>query len=153
VEELTLEVPLALPAQGAVVVQLSVAAPDDSGRRSLTLHARAEDAAPDALWSRHATGVLAPGAPEATPLDRALHSWPPHGATAVPLAGLYERLADAGLAYGAPFQGLRAVWQRGDELFAEVELADTAARDAARFALHPALFDAALHALTVESIH
>ncbi|HMG23439.1 MAG TPA: SDR family NAD(P)-dependent oxidoreductase, partial [Kofleriaceae bacterium] len=158
VEELTLEAPLALPAHGAVQVQIAVGAPDDTGRRSLTLYARpdvrpdqaADDAA--APWTRHATGTLAP-AGELADAAFELATWPPPGATPLALDGFYDRLAAAGLGYGAPFQGLRAVWAGGDALFAEVALPDELARDAARFALHPALLDAALHALAVEPIH
>ncbi|HEX8074798.1 MAG TPA: SDR family NAD(P)-dependent oxidoreductase, partial [Thermoleophilaceae bacterium] len=49
--------------------------------------------------------------------------------------------------YGPAFQGLRAAWRRGEEVFAEVALAEAQEPDARRFGLHPALFDAALHAL------
>ncbi|HWO24078.1 MAG TPA: amino acid adenylation domain-containing protein, partial [Kofleriaceae bacterium] len=59
VEELTLEQALVIPARGAVLVQLTVGAPDASGRRSLAVHARAEDAPADAAWTRHASGTLA----------------------------------------------------------------------------------------------
>ncbi|MCC9704952.1 polyketide synthase dehydratase domain-containing protein [Streptomyces sp. MNU76] len=44
VEELTLEAPLVIPARGAVVLQLSVGAPDASGARRASVHPRAEDA-------------------------------------------------------------------------------------------------------------
>jgi hypothetical protein len=149
IDELTLEAALALPAKGAVVVQLSVSSPDDTGRRSLTLHARPEDAPPDASWTRHATGLLGPSAPFA-PID--LRLWPPAGAVPLALDGLYDRLADAGVGYGPHFQGLRAAWKRGEELFAEVHLPEEIAKEASHFALHPALLDAALHALTIEAV-
>jgi hypothetical protein len=47
---------------------------------------------------------------------------------------------------------LRAAWQRGDELFAEVALphADDRARDG--FDLHPALLDAALHIAALDAV-
>ncbi|WP_394842261.1 amino acid adenylation domain-containing protein [Pendulispora brunnea] len=151
VEDLTLEIPLALPAEGAMRVQLSVGVPDETGRRSLSLYARPDGEEDDAPWTRHASGLLAPAAPAIS--DFELRVWPPAGAVAVPLDGLYEQLARLGFVYGADFQGLRAVWKRGEDLFAEVELFEAAARDAGRFALHPALLDAALHALTVESLH
>ncbi|HEX8074797.1 MAG TPA: type I polyketide synthase, partial [Thermoleophilaceae bacterium] len=48
--------------------------------------------------------------------------------------------------YGPAFQGLRAAWRRGEEVFAEVALAEAQEPDARRFGLHPALFDAAFHA-------
>ncbi|WP_344341099.1 SpnB-like Rossmann fold domain-containing protein, partial [Streptomyces rhizosphaericus] len=43
------------------------------------------------------------------------------------------------------FQGVRAAWRRGDEVFAEVALGEEQRAEAGRFGLHPALFDAALH--------
>ncbi|WP_394831087.1 SDR family NAD(P)-dependent oxidoreductase [Pendulispora rubella] len=144
VEELTLQAPLVLPKTGAVVLQLSVGAPDETGRRSLALHSRLEDAPPDAAWTLHATGLLGPRV-ESAPFD--LRVWPPEGAIALETEGLYERLADAGLAYGPDFQGLHAAWTRGNELFAEVHLPSSCAKDASRFGLHPALLDAALHIL------
>ena len=66
---------------------------------------------------------------------------------AIELDGLYERAAEAGLRYSDAFCGLRAVYQRGEELFAQVELPEAASLEASRFGLHPALLDAALHAL------
>ncbi|TGA96629.1 type I polyketide synthase, partial [Streptomyces palmae] len=146
VEELTLEAPLVLPEQGAVQVQLVVEGPDPSGRRALTVYSRAEDAE-DSAWTRHATGTLAaeaaaPGGPAGS---ADLGVWPPAGAQPVEIEGLYERLAGIGLRYGPVFQGLRAAWRRGEELYAEVALPDGARREAARFGVHPALLDAALH--------
>ncbi|WP_204289668.1 type I polyketide synthase, partial [Microbispora amethystogenes] len=52
-----------------------------------------------------------------------------------------------GYGYGPAFQGLQAAWRRGEDLYAEVALPDQEHQDAALFGLHPALFDAALHAL------
>ncbi|WP_437592934.1 SDR family NAD(P)-dependent oxidoreductase [Sorangium sp. So ce1000] len=143
-DELTLEAPLPLHTKDAVLVQLSVGAPDDSGRRPLSFYARPEDAPHDAPWTRHATGLLGPRAPEA-PFD--LRVWPPAGAVPLPVDGLYDRLATMGFNYGPDFQGLRALWRRGQQLFAEVRLPDAPASQADRFALHPALLDAALHAI------
>lgn len=61
IEELTLEAPLALPAEGAVQLQVSVGASDGNGRRALSVHARADGAGEDAPWTRHASGLLATG--------------------------------------------------------------------------------------------
>ncbi len=158
VDELTLEAPLVLTGGGGVQVQVSVGAPDETGRRPVAVHSRPENASGDAgdlgddtdePWTRHATGFLVAelagvaGLP-AEPFD--LAAWPPAGTTAVDLDGLYERLAAQGYEYGPVFQGLRAAWRRGDEVFAEVSLPEDARREAGRFGLHPALLDAALHA-------
>ncbi|MFJ1792952.1 SDR family NAD(P)-dependent oxidoreductase [Kitasatospora griseola] len=145
VEELTLQAPLVLPEHGGTVLRLTVGAPDARGHRPLSLHSRPDapaDGEPDDGWTRHAEGLLAQdGAEAAGPMP-----WPPPGAEPLALDGLYDRFAAGGFAYGPAFQGLRAAWRRGDELFAEAVLPAGPAPDAARFGLHPALLDAALHA-------
>nr|QDA77044.1 polyketide synthase [Jahnella sp. MSr9139] len=149
VDELTLEAPLALPLKGAVLLQVSVGTLDEEGRRALTIHSRPEEAQDNTPWTRHATGRLGPAA-ELAPCE--LRAWPPAAATPLDLTGLYDHLADAGLAYGHDFQGLSAAWKRGDELFAEVRLPEGSAEDAPRFGLHPALLDAALHPLALDTL-
>ncbi|MGI5500428.1 SDR family NAD(P)-dependent oxidoreductase [Lentzea sp. CA-135723] len=136
VEELTLEAPLAL--HGPVQLRLALGEADDDGRRSLTVHSRPEG---DEPWTRHATGSLLPQAPRA---GFSLAQWPP-AAQSVAVEEIYPGLAAAGLEYGPAFQGLRAAWRQGDEIFAEVALDGTADR----FGLHPALFDSVLHALSL----
>lgn len=149
IDELTLEAALALPTSGALSLQMSIGPVDESGRRTLDLHSRAEDADDGAPWIRHATGTLA----SATDSEHApaLSSWPPPEAMPVPIERLYETLAAAGLTYGPAFQGLQAVWKRDGDLFVETELPEAVAHDAARFSLHPVLLDAALHALALDA--
>ncbi|MFE0719622.1 beta-ketoacyl synthase N-terminal-like domain-containing protein [Streptomyces rochei] len=137
VQELTLTTPLGLDPKGAVTVQVRVGPPDASGGRPLGIHCRPADA-DDAPWTQHATGVLTPGE-QVVPFE--VPAWPPAGADPVDLTGFYERTE-----YGPLFQGLRGVWTRGDEVFAELELPDRT-DDAALFGLHPALLTAALHAV------
>ncbi|MEK8104546.1 polyketide synthase dehydratase domain-containing protein [Micromonospora sp. M12] len=57
------------------------------------------------------------------------------------------RAAAAGFHYGPAFRGLRAVWRHGDDILAEVTLPD--GLDGHRFGIHPALFDAVLHAIAL----
>ncbi|NJP44344.1 type I polyketide synthase [Actinacidiphila epipremni] len=143
-EELTLEAPLVLPERGAVQLQVWVDAEDETGARALRVHSRpyGVDGAP---WTRHAGGVVTPGPGTSPAAGDALTAWPPAGARPVDLDGFYPRLAATGLGYGPVFQGLRAAWRHGDDIYAEVELPDAAAMDAGRFGIHPALLDAALH--------
>ena len=54
-----------------------------------------------------------------------------------------------GYGYGPAFQGLRAAWRRGEELFAEVTLDTEQQEQAHRFGVHPALLDAALHTVFI----
>ncbi|WNV84059.1 type I polyketide synthase [Umezawaea sp. Da 62-37] len=137
-DELTVQAPLVLPERGAVRLQVAVAGPDASGRRSFTISARPDEGA----WVRHATGTLAPTslAPQGD-----LTAWPPAGAESVDLAGGYDALAAAGLHYGPVFRGLRAVWRDGDAVYAEAALPE--GTDVDGFGLHPALLDASLHAI------
>ncbi|MFD5921215.1 type I polyketide synthase [Kitasatospora sp. NPDC127035] len=135
-DELLLQAPLTLSERGTVTLRLTVT--EEDGRRPVTIHSRADDGEP---WVLHATGVLS--AAEAADVDADLVDWPPAGAEELPLAGLYEAFADAGLDYGPAFRGLRRLWRRGEEVFAEVR---TDAPDDG-FGLHPALFDAVLHAI------
>ncbi|MEI5103840.1 polyketide synthase dehydratase domain-containing protein [Streptomyces sp. PmtG] len=148
VEELTLAAPLVLPEDGAVRLQVSVGAPDASGRRTLTCHARPDGAPDDEPWTRHAFGTLTAGE-DAPAADG--EAWPPAGAERIDVDGRYDDLAASGLGYGPAFRGLRAAWRRGDEVFVEVELPDenttTPTATAASFALHPALLDSVLHAI------
>ncbi|MET9678438.1 SDR family NAD(P)-dependent oxidoreductase, partial [Streptomyces sp. NPDC006482] len=138
-EELVLQSPMVLPERGSVEVRVLVGAADGEGRRPVGIHSRTDGTDE---WVRHATGsVTSAGQPAAATLS----VWPPADAEAVDIEGFYERQALAGHEFGPLFQGLRTVWRRGDELFAEVALPDEAANEAAAFGLHPALLDAALH--------
>ena len=65
----------------------------------------------------------------------------------------YERLAERGYQYGPAFQGLQAMWRRGDEIFAEVAVPEDAGAQVGGFGIHPALLDAALHAVGVAGEH
>ncbi|MER7475247.1 SDR family NAD(P)-dependent oxidoreductase, partial [Micromonospora sp. NPDC000018] len=143
-DELVIETPLALPGDGATQVQVAVGPAGDDGRRPVTLHSRPADGPADAPWTRHASATLSTADSPPPPAD--LAAWPPPHARVVDLTGFYAGLAADGYAYGPAFQGLRAVWASGDEVYAEVELPPAERSDAARYGLHPALLDAALHA-------
>ncbi len=167
-QELVLEAPLVLGEDDEVQLQLSVGDPDGDGCRELQIHSRLTSNPVEALpgahaWRRHASGVLAPGMAQdfggefvdgfhgrgafAEGGELVGETWPPEGAVEVPLEGLYERLALEGFEYGPEFQGLRSVWRGGKDLFAEVSLSEEQLAQGELFGLHPALLDAALHAL------
>jgi polyketide synthase 12 len=141
VDELNLEAPLVLPALGSVAVQVVVGGPDKSGVREVSVFSRAET---ESAWLLHAEGALSVGSVQPT---ADLSVWPPAGAVAVDVGDGYERLAERGYGYGPAFQGLTAMWRRGDEVFAEVTLPADAGVSVAGFGVHPAMLDAALHAV------
>ncbi|MFI9639152.1 type I polyketide synthase [Micromonospora sp. NPDC051925] len=102
-EELTVDVPVLLPARGGRDIRAVVGEPGETRRRSVEIYSRAVDTPFDAPWTRHAHGTLAPAAPTASRTAR-----PEPGAAT------------------------------------DVSLDDTAARDAGRYGMHPALLDAAV---------
>jgi malonyl CoA-acyl carrier protein transacylase/acyl carrier protein/methylmalonyl-CoA mutase cobalamin-binding subunit len=148
-EELVTEAPLVVPEHGGVRVQVALGAPGENGSRTMEVYSQREDADEGDAWTRHATGTLAASAAtRGTDFDFA--AWPPPGAQQVELdtGDLYAGLLERGYAYGPVFQGVRAVWRRGEELFAEVALPEAEREQAGGFGLHPALLDAALQAGT-----
>ncbi|HET7418181.1 MAG TPA: SDR family NAD(P)-dependent oxidoreductase [Solirubrobacterales bacterium] len=140
-QELILEAPLPISEEGAVQLQVTV-----SGEHELTVHARQEPTGDEeeTPWARHATATLSDEPP--APLDFDAIAWPPAGAEPLDTADLYERVADMGLEYGPAFQGLEAAWRLGEEIYAEISLAEEQSTEAGSFGVHPALLDAALHA-------
>ncbi|MFJ4526710.1 beta-ketoacyl synthase N-terminal-like domain-containing protein, partial [Streptomyces sp. NPDC088810] len=148
-DELVIEAPLVLPEQGGVRLQVAVGGPAETGSRTVAVYSAPEDARGDVgadAWTRHAAGTLtAPAPADPAPPAADLAVWPPTGARQVDVSGGYELLAAAGYGYGPVFQGVRALWRRGDDLFAEVALPEDQRAGAARFGIHPALLDAALH--------
>ncbi|MER6807264.1 type I polyketide synthase, partial [Streptomyces sp. NPDC000678] len=148
-EELTLSAPLPLPRHGGIAVQVALGPADAEGRRPVTIHSRAgaadaegDDA--DLPWTLHAQGTVQPAT--GRPGD-ALTTWPPPGATEVPVDRLYEEFAATGLEYGPVFRALHAAWRCGEEIYGEVRLPEDAPHGAERFVLHPAALDAGSHAL------
>ncbi|WP_425256117.1 SDR family NAD(P)-dependent oxidoreductase [Micromonospora eburnea] len=147
VDELTQEAPLILSGQDAVNLRLVVGPADEAGRRRLNVYSVGATSRQNPI--RHASGVLS--GDETLPGGDDLTDWPPAGAVPVEIAGVYDRLADHGLDYGPLFRGLRAAWRLGDSVLAEVSLPEIEQAPAGddTFALHPALLDAALHAIAV----
>ncbi|MBL1120619.1 SDR family NAD(P)-dependent oxidoreductase, partial [Streptomyces sp. 110] len=133
--EITFEQPLVLEGSGPVDVQVSV-----EGGQVAVFSRTGEQ------WTRHATAALADPAGTVEGLDG---QWPPAGAQALPVGDVYEAMAGRGYEYGPAFQGLQAAWRLGEDLYAEVELPAAAGDVQDGFGIHPALLDAALHAMIV----
>ncbi|MET8851707.1 type I polyketide synthase [Amycolatopsis sp. NPDC004625] len=144
-DELVIEAPLVVPAQGGVRVQVALSGPDDTGSRTVNVYSQRDGGT--GSWTRHATGLLSSAPAPESGFD--FHAWPPAGAERVDVETFYTDLADRGYGYGPAFQGLRAVWRRDDEIFAEAALPEDLGKEAGRFGVHPALLDAALQAATV----
>ncbi|MCX4745009.1 type I polyketide synthase [Kitasatospora sp. NBC_01287] len=170
-DELVIEAPLLLPERGAVQLRVTVGEPDGganggagtgangganggagqagatgTGLRTVAIHSRA---AGEREWIRHASGFLTDHQQGST---ADLAAWPPAGARPLDIERIYPELAAAGLAYGPAFRGVRAAWRAGDTFYAEVALPEERRAEAARFGLHPALLDAAVHLTAHDSL-
>ncbi|MGV9700739.1 type I polyketide synthase, partial [Streptomyces sp. NPDC003470] len=122
-EEFTVEVPLVLAVHETARVQVAVGAPDDAGRRQVTVHSKGEE------WVRHAVGTLSPApAADLEPVS----TWPPAGAEPLDTE---------------EFPGLDNVWSMGDDIFAEVSVSED--MEVTGFGVHPALLAAALRSVAV----
>ncbi|MFG1606398.1 SDR family NAD(P)-dependent oxidoreductase [Actinoplanes sp. NPDC049265] len=135
IDELVTEAPLVLPATGNV--QLSVSVSGDA----VTVHSRPDDGSE---WTRHVTATISTAATPAAAPDQL--AWPPEGADPIDVAGFYPELATDGYHYGPAFQGLQAAWRHDNTIYADITLAEAQTPEASRYAVHPALLDAALHA-------
>ncbi|MFE5793572.1 SDR family NAD(P)-dependent oxidoreductase [Streptomyces sp. NPDC056503] len=164
VDELTLETPLVIAPGSPVTLQVAVTGAAD--RRELLVHGRPRDAPADAPWTRHAHAVLtAPDgtsstgsgstgsgtASDGTASDGTAEPlpavWPPEGAEPLDVRDLYAAMAREGHAYGPAFRGLTAAWSLDGDVYAEVTPAGPLRDESAEYALHPAVLDAALHAM------
>ena len=136
VDELTLAAPLVIPATGSVAVQVIVDGADESG----IVRCRCCPAP-----TRTRDGPCTPKASSGPAPSSPAPIWAPGHRRArrpVDIDGLYERLAARGYGYGPAFQGLTAMWRRGDEVFADVSLPGDAGVSPAGFGVHPAVLDA-----------
>ncbi|MFJ8637185.1 SDR family NAD(P)-dependent oxidoreductase, partial [Streptomyces sp. NPDC093568] len=133
VNRLTTLAVLAMPEAQAVRVQVAVGRADREGRRPVSVYAQPAEADSEGRWTRLAEGLLASPGPQDEP-DHGLAVWPPRGATPDTRPAL---------------EGVRGLWRRGEELFAEVSLDETEARDSAATGhrLHPALLDGVFRAV------
>ncbi|WP_106396530.1 type I polyketide synthase [Actinocorallia populi] len=136
ITELTLGAALPLTGDGTAELRVMIG---EGG--TVTVFSRQPDG-----WLEHASGVL--GDPAAAPRAP---QWPPADASPVDLTRVYADLAARGYHYGPAFQGLRALWTRGDEAFAEVALPERVTGAGSFATAHPALLDAALHAAVVRN--
>ncbi|MEI5103017.1 polyketide synthase dehydratase domain-containing protein [Streptomyces sp. PmtG] len=146
-EELAIHIPLVVAESTTAHLRVGIGESAEDGTRTVTVHARPQhDEGP---WTCHATGTLAPPAATPDPAAAWATAWPPQGAEPIPVSGVYDDLTARGLHYGPVFRGLEAAWHRDGETFADVALPEGGRADADAFGVHPALLDAALHALVL----
>src|ERR1700728_582010 len=159
VRELTMHAPLVLSEAGAVQIQVRVGEPDHADDRPVWVYSRPEstrDAAGETHqtpWTLHAEGKLSTEPAQLTQeISKGTQEWPPAGSEPVDVQDVYDTLARNGLEYGPAFQGLQTAWRDANNIYAEIALPDEQQTQATTYNTHPALLDAALHAIGVGSM-
>ncbi|WP_156687790.1 type I polyketide synthase [Mycobacterium sp. Marseille-P9652] len=140
IDELVLHAPLRLAEGAPTDLQIAVLSAGDTGRRAFSVHSRT--GGQSGVWILHASGELSSGQSAAPVVMEAT------GVDAVDQDDFYERLAQRGYGYSGPFRSLRGIGSdpaQPDKVRAEVAL--PAGTDVAGYGIHPALLDAALHAM------
>ncbi|MGW4246578.1 SDR family NAD(P)-dependent oxidoreductase [Nocardia sp. NPDC004722] len=144
--ELVIEAPLPIPADSGVQLRMVAEAPDDSNSVTAQVYSRVESAGDESQWVRHATATLTDDV--STPSNPGgSHDWPPADTVAIAVEDGYAALAERGYRYGPAFRGVRSLWARSGEAFAEIALPDSVRDQAGEFGMHPALLDSALHVI------
>ena len=150
IEDLAIQQPMFLPAEGARDVEL-VVAPENGGRSTFeTYSISAENADPKSAWTMHASGAAvhedAVGDEEAIKciqldeirqrMDREIAS-----------VDSYKLMAERGLEYGPCFQGLGKLDRGIRESLGQVSLHPSVEQELEKYQLHPALGDALLQSI------
>ncbi|CPR08054.1 Fatty acyl-AMP ligase FadD28 and polyketide synthase [Mycobacterium bohemicum DSM 44277] len=140
IDELVLHTPLRLGDDTPADLQIAVHSAGDTGQRAFTVHSRT--GGQSGVWTLHASGELSSDQPATPPI------LPAAGVEAVDQDDFYDRLAQRGYGYSGPFRSLRGIGT--DPAHPEIihaEVALPAGTDVTGYGIHPALLDAALHAM------
>ncbi|WP_433623993.1 type I polyketide synthase [Nocardia sp. CA-120079] len=137
IEELTLQAPLVFPAAGGVRIQVVVG--PESPQRPVAIYSRGEHDH-DGPWVLHVRGLLTDRADTTAPESEL---WPPAAATEIDLARAF---LTPDYDMGPAFQCVRALWRRGEEVFADIALDADTGVPGDGFGIHPALLDAVIQA-------
>ncbi|WP_437786888.1 type I polyketide synthase [Sorangium sp. So ce1097] len=145
-ERVRFEKMLVVPEQGAVSLQLVIAA-DTEGAAEFRIFSRSPDGTGQgASWTLHAHGLLR-RAPEATPALAAPDAIRARCASSIGGTEFYRGAAERGVQFGPSFQGIAQLSWNEDEAVASVLVPEAVAADRASYHAHPALLDACFHAL------
>ncbi|ETS72939.1 hypothetical protein PFICI_15331 [Pestalotiopsis fici W106-1] len=127
---------------------------DENGdiRRTIDIYSRPNGVATQHEWTQHATGAFTLIS-EANPSHDELVAGtvPTDTEPEVDVRKAYAVLNDGGVRYGPSFQGVRAIWRLGEKDVLAQICSPLSEGQKSTFALHPAVFDAALHASSLAS--
>ncbi len=147
--QLTLISPIALKKEFFTQLQLKVNKADEQGNLTFSCYSRKESESNNSSWIENSNGLLSSSSSkiENSGDINTLESWPPKDFQALSIENIYSNLEEIGLSYGSVFRCLKEVYRSNQTVYAKVKLSDEQAKDAEKYAIHPALLDSALHAI------
>ncbi|MBB5940353.1 type I polyketide synthase [Streptomyces zagrosensis] len=148
VDEMVIAAPLVLEDGVTRQIRVTAGVPGEDGRREIAFFSRIDAGDDEGTEPTcHARGWLSA---KAEPLEPLPIPWPPVDAEPLAVSELYTmlnrnaHLTDVGFDYGPAFRAVESAWRWGDEVLVELALPEEAG-PATGFAVHPAMFDSALH--------
>jgi acyl transferase domain-containing protein/acyl carrier protein len=144
---------LFLPPAGAVETEIVVVDEDRNAGRSFRFSSRVDGSHDREEWLTHAVARL-PSRRGATPAEQpALRRVQAERNEAIAPAEFYAAARTAGIDYGAPFQGLDAIWRTTGGALTRVVAPPVAHANHFGFRFDPALLDACLQVLASTAHH
>jgi acyl transferase domain-containing protein/surfactin synthase thioesterase subunit/NAD(P)-dependent dehydrogenase (short-subunit alcohol dehydrogenase family) len=146
-ENLHFDSPLILPdnSRHPLDVRLEIV----SGEGDYRICSRSAEASSEAAWLKHSSGRIN------TTHDRFEKSTVSLAdlqqrffkVDELPVESFYETIRTSGLHYDERFRCIQQLWHHGHDILARLKLPRELEKEAGRYAIHPALFDACLHVL------
>ena len=144
-EDVTLQQPLVLDDDGAVVTQV-ILTPERPGEAAFQICSLEAGDAEPAGWTCHATGRVRARERGETERDGVrLEALRRRCIEEVAATDFYAKLRERGLAFGPAFRGVARLWRGVGEALGEIALADGLVSEP--YVLHPAFLDAAIQVL------
>lgn len=141
-QDVAIHQPLYLSDESSTTLQCVIEQETDDSRSFKILSFHHETADADPVWTLHADGRLAA-------IDSGQNVSRPDLAAIRQACDLqlsaddcYASFRNQGLELGSSFRPIRHLWRRGDEVLAEVSLAESVRTGAGQYQLHPVLLDA-----------
>ncbi len=145
VEDFEIRKPLILP-EPASGVQMEVSY--DPNERTFSIQSRFEQSS---AWSLHVVGSMRGERTDSLFASSGWNEARPTNLPAVNREDFYQHMTDMGLRYGPEFQPVQELAAAGGKSAGKVVLSEATAARAGEYAVHPVLFDGALHVFSAGS--
>ncbi len=141
VSNLMLINPIVLSKDTFTQLQLKVKKEDEANNVKFAFYTKKQT---DDSWLEHSVGGLSET--EEKEVEK-LGEWPPLNSQNLDLKEFYSKIEKIGISYGISFQCLKEIYSKQGVIYSRVELGKEQEKEAEKYAVHPALLDAALQSI------